>query len=120
MYFCVSGMLWNRSLVLKDLETGTLWSHILGEAMRGELKGERLEVLPAVITPWSDWRKEHPKTTVLSLRRTSREFITEFQKHPGRFVLGVGGGVGRRPGFPSMRWPRRRSAMTGSTERGSC
>ena len=33
--FGVSGMLWNRSLVMYDKETGTLWSHILGEAMQG-------------------------------------------------------------------------------------
>ena len=35
----VSGMLWQRSLVMRDLETGTLWSHLMGKAMEGELKG---------------------------------------------------------------------------------
>ena len=41
--FFVSGMLWQRSLVMQDKETGSLWSHILGEAMRGSLKGTSLE-----------------------------------------------------------------------------
>ncbi len=98
--FCVSGMLWNRSLVMKDLETGTLWSQILGEAMRGELKGETLELLPSAITTWADWKAEHPDTTVLALSRTAREFIDDFQKEPGRFVLGVG-----RPGGGKLCFP---------------
>ena len=33
----VSGMLWNRNLVMLDLETESLWSHILGEAKAGVL-----------------------------------------------------------------------------------
>ena len=28
--FQVSGMLWKRSLVMRDIETGSLWSHLLG------------------------------------------------------------------------------------------
>ena len=36
--FGVSGMLWNRSLVMYDRETKSLWSHMLGEAMQGRLK----------------------------------------------------------------------------------
>lgn len=84
---------------MKDLETGTLWSHILGEAMRGELKGERLTILPAVITPWSEWKRRHPDTTILALRRTSREFVTEFQKNSEIFVLGIGGGAGDKLAF---------------------
>ena len=35
--FAVSGMLWKRSLVMVDSETKTLWSHLLGKAMRGKL-----------------------------------------------------------------------------------
>ena len=47
----VSGMLWNRSLVILDAETKSLWSHILGRAMRGPLEGETLEVLPGLGEP---------------------------------------------------------------------
>ncbi len=92
-------MLWNRSLVMKDLETGTLWSHILGEAMRGELEGEKLKLLPSVITSWQDWKSDHPDTSVLALKRTSRTFVAEFQKNSSKFVLGVGG-VGGAVAFP--------------------
>ena len=38
--FRVSGKLWMRSLVMSDLETNTEWSHLLGRAMAGKLKGK--------------------------------------------------------------------------------
>jgi len=87
--FQVSGMLWNRSLVMRDLETKTLWSHILGEAMQGELKGEKLKIIPSTIASWRSWKADHPETTVLALDRTARQFKTDFQKRPGTFVLGL-------------------------------
>ena len=84
----VSGKLWRRSLVMQDVETGTLWSHLLGKAMRGDLEGTRLVQIPSTITTWKAWEKSHPKTTVLAMSRTSREFQVEVQKRPGTFVLG--------------------------------
>lgn len=85
----VSGMLWNRSLVMVDQPTGSLWSHILGRAMRGKLKGATLEVIPSTMTDWGTWRKLHPKTTVVTLSRTARVFRREFYRNAARFVLGV-------------------------------
>jgi len=87
--FQVSGMLWNRSLVMRDLETKTLWSHILGEAMQGELKGGKLKIIPCTIASWESWKTDHPQTTVLALDRTARQFRTGFQQRPGTFVLGL-------------------------------
>jgi hypothetical protein len=87
--FVVSGMLWQRSLVMMDLETRSLWSHLLGRAMSGPLKGQELEALPSVVTDWKTWRAEHPDTTVLSLSHTSREHRREFYRHPSQFVLGM-------------------------------
>ncbi len=85
----VSGMLWNRSLVMQDVETRSLWSHLLGEAMQGPLKGRRLEALPAEMTTWKAWRSEHPETTVLALSRTDRRFVKTFYRRPADFVLGL-------------------------------
>ncbi len=85
----VSGMLWNRSLVMQDEETGSLWSHILGEAMRGPLKGRELTPIPSAMTDWKTWREGHPDTTVVMLSRTSKNYRREFYKKPARFVLGV-------------------------------
>jgi len=61
----VSGKLWRNSLVMEDEETGTLWSHITGEALEGELAGTRLEIVPGVHTTWAEWQAGHPGTQVL-------------------------------------------------------
>jgi len=61
----VSGKLWRNSLVMQDLETGTLWSHITGEALEGELAGAHLEILPSVQTTWAEWRAANPDGLVL-------------------------------------------------------
>ena len=63
--FGVSGKLWRNSLVMQDRQTGSLWSHVTGEALAGELAGAELEILPAVQTTWSAWRQQHPDTEVL-------------------------------------------------------
>lgn len=85
-------MLWNRSLVMIDQETKSLWAHLLGEAMRGPLKGEQLETIPSIITDWASWRRNHPETTVLNMSRTAREFQTDVFRRPELFVLGMAGG----------------------------
>ena len=87
--FVVSGMLWNRSLVMMDLQTRSLWSHILGQAMQGPLKGASLEVIPSVLTTWRDWRRRHPDTTVLALPRSARAYEAAFHRKPRQFVLGL-------------------------------
>jgi hypothetical protein len=87
--FSVSGMLWKHSLVMLDQETQSLWSHLLGEAMQGKLKGKRLESIPCVMTDWESWRKQHPDGTVVMLSRTSKEYVREFYRQPQQFVLGV-------------------------------
>jgi hypothetical protein len=85
----VSGMLWERSLVMLDKETGSLWSHLLGEAKQGPLKGKVLKQVPSVMTDWASWSRRHPDGTVVLLSRTSEEYRREFYARPERFVLGV-------------------------------
>jgi len=94
--FAVSGKLWNRSLVMIDKQTGTLWSHILGEAMRGPLKGTELKPLPSAMTDWKSWREKHPKTTVVLLSRTSRNYRKTFYRKPEAFVMGYASGAKAR------------------------
>lgn len=83
----VSGMLWNRSLVMKDSETGSLWSHLLGKAMSGKLQGTTLASIPSEMTTWEAWRREHPQTTVLNLSRTARKFTRDVYRRPADFVF---------------------------------
>jgi hypothetical protein len=62
--FQVSGYLWNETMVMKDQQTHTLWSFLLGEAKNGPLKGTRLTQLAATQTDWKTWRHEQPAGTV--------------------------------------------------------
>jgi hypothetical protein len=87
--FQVSGLLWQRSLVMRDLETETLWSHLLGRGMRGELEGVELETIPASMTTWGEWVKRYPDTTVLAMSRTVRRYDEDAWGTPGRFVFGL-------------------------------
>jgi hypothetical protein len=88
----VSGMLWNRSLVMLDVETKSLWSHLLGKCMRGELLGTQLESLPALLTDWQTWKKTHPETTVMLMRRTADRFTRDMYQDLQKFVAGMSSG----------------------------
>lgn len=67
--FIVSGKLWRNSLIMQDMETGSLWSHITGEALDGPAKGQQLQDIPSVQTTWSKWVRQHPETKVLKKDR---------------------------------------------------
>lgn len=54
--------------MMYDRETGTLWSHITGEALAGPLKGQGLRMLSALPQVlWKDWRANYPQSQVLSV-----------------------------------------------------
>ncbi len=74
---------------MRDAETWSLWSHILGKAMAGPLEGAQLEILPATMTDWKTWKEQHPSTTVVKLSRTSKEYRLDFYEDPSLFVLGL-------------------------------
>lgn len=86
--FVVSGMLWKHNLVMRDVETKSLWSHMLGQAMDGPLKGTPLKLLPSVLTTWQAWRRMHPTTTAVTLPRSSQEYEKSFYKDLAKFVFG--------------------------------
>jgi len=95
----VSGRLMKSNLVMFDEETDSLWSQILGEALHGKAKGERLDMLPAVFVGFGTWKRKHPKTKVLDLelvRARSWHFTTDdldagFSMQRGRKLeLGIG------------------------------
>ncbi len=61
----VSGKLYKDALVMFDRETGTLWTQVDGNALRGPLLGSRLTEVPAMQTTWKAWKNLHPDTLVL-------------------------------------------------------
>jgi hypothetical protein len=64
--FGVSGKLYRNGLIMYDDVTGSLWSHIAGEAVVGELVGTKLELVSAVHTDWATWKGLHPDTLVIA------------------------------------------------------
>ena len=77
--FGVSGLLYNSDVLLYDRETESLWSQILGEAISGELVGEKLNAIPISHTTWRDWLKQHPDTMVLS---EDTGFSRDYSRNP--------------------------------------
>lgn len=64
--FGVSGLLYNSDVLLYDRQTQSLWSQLLGQAISGPLKGQRLSPIALTQTSWADWRRQQPQTRVLS------------------------------------------------------
>jgi hypothetical protein len=85
----VSGKLWNRSLVIRDIETGSLWSHILGKCMDGGLKDATFDFIPATMTTWKDWKERYPESTVLNLPRTASSFVRDIMDHEDVYAYGI-------------------------------
>jgi hypothetical protein len=84
--FQVSGMLWNRTLVMYDSETKSLWSLLLEKGVRGPMTGRKLTTLPSELTTWKKWKSLHPETTVLNMSHMQDRFVREFYDEPHPFV----------------------------------
>lgn len=111
--FGTSGKLWKSNLVMynrtDDPKKESLWSQVLGEAIVGEFTGTKLKVLPSDVIRYSDWKKLHPDTKVLSKDTgTIRSYgydpygdyytsndvsfgasFNDTRLHPKEFVLGI-------------------------------
>lgn len=88
---------------MQDLETESLWSHILGECMEGELKGTRLEVIPSVMTDWKRWKEIEPETKAVLLSRTTDNYTNAFYRNLDKFVVGaIIGGKARHWTFDDL------------------
>jgi hypothetical protein len=61
----VSGLLRKSDLVMWDDVTESLWQQITGEAIVGELAGQRLAILSTAIVRWADFKAENPQGLVL-------------------------------------------------------
>ena len=64
--FGTSGKLYNSNLLMYDRLTESYWSQALGLAVKGELSGYRLNLIPFDVITWGDWKKLHPDTLVLT------------------------------------------------------
>lgn len=89
-----AGLLYRDSFVMYDRRTQSLWLHVTGEALKGPLRGKRLEFLPSEVVPWSDWRTRHPDGGVLVGERAG-EFMGSFSLRDRIREYGLSVGQGR-------------------------
>ncbi len=75
--FGTTGNLRHSDLVMWDRQTESWWQQATGEAIVGELTGQRLEMLAAHLVSWREFRDQFPAARVLS-----RE--TGFERDYGR------------------------------------
>lgn len=59
------GALWHNAMTWWDHDTGSIWSQPLGEAILGELRGTKLELLPSTLSYWDAWVSAHPDTLAI-------------------------------------------------------
>jgi hypothetical protein len=86
--FGVSGKLIMNALVMYDRQTESYWSQILGRAVRGELAGRELEIVPYVQTTWANWKALHPDTLALETSEAVRDPYEGYYEAPRAGVIG--------------------------------
>jgi hypothetical protein len=87
--FGVSGKLIRNAMVMYDHQTRSLWSHFLGQAVKGELVGTVLDFVPVTHTTWAAWRELNPDTLVLDKRgRSSRDSYQSYYTNGSAGVIG--------------------------------
>ena len=64
--FGTTGRLRHSDLVMYDRQTETWWQQATGEAIVGELAGDRLTFIPAPVVSWREIKDVHPDAAVLS------------------------------------------------------
>ncbi len=90
--FGVSGYLYNDNLVMYDHQTNTLWSQLLGQAMRGALRPTQLSILPSLLTRWGDWKAARPDTLILSAQRVEQVAAEDLiDPYAGYYTSGAAG-----------------------------
>ena len=76
----------NGVFVMKDRQTGTLWSHYTGEALDGPLKGKRLDWVQLQRASTEDLLERAPRAEVP--KTSTMRFKKKVPRQTGRSVLG--------------------------------
>ena len=64
--FGTSGLLRHSDLVMYDRQTESLWQQLSGEAIVGQMVGQRLKMIPVALIGFGQFKSEHPDAKVLS------------------------------------------------------
>lgn len=81
------------AMVMRDQQTGSLWTHVEGRCLRGPLSGRQLRPLPVIHATWAQWLGEHPDTLVLSANTPYRDRYRPL----GQLKARLGSGYRRYP-----------------------
>jgi len=100
--FGSSGFLYRSNKLMFDRQTDSLWNQFTGKPVAGPLvnSGIELRTLPVAITSWSEWRRKHPDTRVLSLETGHRRnygsgvVYNDYFGSPDLMFPSLGGGKG--------------------------
>ena len=77
--FGVSGNLRNSDLVMWDRQTESWWQQLTGEGIVGVYAGYRLDLVPAQLVSWRDFKDAFPNADVLSRETRHRR---EYGRNP--------------------------------------
>jgi hypothetical protein len=98
--FGTTGKLVNSNLLMYDRVTDSEWPQVLGTAISGAAKRQRLTEIPLVWSTWGRWRAVHPDTAVLS---TETGHLRDYGRDPyGSYDPLRGYYAGGRPFFPVL------------------
>lgn len=70
-----------------DRETGTLWSHVDGRALKGPLSGQTLRPQPATHATWQEWKTLYPDSLVLKKQGERESSYEEYNRDPSRIGI---------------------------------
>lgn len=88
----------NQNFIMQDRETGSWWQQVSGEAIRGPLKGKRLERVFHDELTFAEWKKEVPGGRVLVPAADSawRRFSEGWEEKTARAPVRVPGPLDTR------------------------
>jgi hypothetical protein len=69
----------NQNFLMEDLETGSWWQQVTGEAVQGPLKGRRLSPVLHDEVTFGLWRRENPRGRVLALDRRQSQIARDWE-----------------------------------------
>ena len=102
--FGVSGMLRHSDMVMFDRETESWWQQITGEAIVGDLTGNKLKQIPAQIVGFNQFAESFPKGLVVSKD-------TGFKRDYGRNPYVGYDNINQKPYFPVGKSDKRLKPM---------
>jgi len=87
--FGVSGNLRHSDLIMWDNKTLSWWQQFTGEAIVGDLTGTQLELIPAQLAAWKDFKAAYPNGVVLSSagRRYGQNPYVGYDSSPQPFLF---------------------------------